>query len=56
MKADICSGWFRIYSEIYSVVVEDGAHNYLMLVVNVEYSKCHLDKEVFVFLNNVLGM
>ena len=46
-------GWFRNYSEFFSDVVEDDAHNYLVLIVNIQKSECHLDNEIFVSTNNI---
>ena len=45
--------WFRDYTEFFDNIGEDIAHNNLMLIVKVEESKCHLDKEVFVSTNHV---
>ena len=46
-------GWFRNYSKFFSDVVEDDAHDYLVLIVNVQKSKCHLGNEIFVSTNDV---
>ena len=46
-------GWFRKYPEFFSYVVEDNAHNDLILIVNVQKSECHLDDEVLVSTSDV---
>ena len=46
-------GWFRNYLYFSGDVVEDVAHNYLMLIVNIQKSECHLDIDNFVSTNDV---
>ena len=46
-------GWFRDYSEFYSNIVVDDAHDYLVLIVNKKESKCRLDEEISVPKNIV---
>ena len=44
-------GWFRDYSEFISIFAEDDVHIYLLLIVNFEEGKCHLDKELRISKN-----
>ena len=46
-------GWCRDYSEFFSKLNEDEDHNYLLLIVIVEDSKCHLDKQVFASTSDI---
>ena len=46
-------GWFRKYSEFFGDVVEDDAHNFLVLIVNIQKSEYHLDMEIFVSTNKI---
>ena len=46
-------GELRDYFEFFSNIVEDDADNYLVLFVNIEESKCHLDEEILFSTNDV---
>ena len=58
MKADKCSSFVDsvITLSFFSDVVEDGARSYLVLIVDDEESKCHLDEEIFVPQTASLGI
>ena len=46
-------GWFSKNPELFGNFFEDDAHNYVVLIVNVEESECLLGREILVSSNKV---
>ena len=53
MKAVICSSLVDSVVTLNSLVVEDDAHNYLVLIFDIQKNVCHLDNEIVVSTNDV---
>ena len=46
-------GWFRNHSDFFGKIVEKDAHDYMVLIVNIQESRCHLYKEMLASTNDV---